>query len=119
MSETEPTAPRSIRPIGSMVLVRQDPEQETTSGGLIMPQGVRDRWNNFATVLAVGPGTTMPGGWLSQPDVNVGDRILFIRRAGTALIPDSREGGPEEFKDLLMLAESDIIGVVTPEKVEL
>ncbi len=90
--------------------MRQDPVKEKLDSGLYLPDVcARELQDDFATVIAVGPGRDLP------LEVQVGDRVLFKRRPGTALIPDKREGGPSEWTDLLMLRETDIIGVVTDE----
>jgi co-chaperonin GroES (HSP10) len=102
-----PTGNLALRPIHDQILVRQDPVKEKLDSGLYLPDvASRALQEDLATVLTVGPGAL---------EVQVGDRVLFKRRAGTALISDPREGGPEEWTDLLMLRETDIIGVVSDE----
>lgn len=107
---------RPPRPIHDQVLVRQDrPSERVGRAGLIYaPQG-EEHWPPFATVVAVGPGATDRFGERVPPGVAAGDRVLFKRRADTSLSPDSREGSTPGWEDLLMLRESDILGVVEPE----
>lgn len=96
-----------LRPIRDQVLVRQDPLLERLASGLYVPEtAARVLQEDYATVLAVGPACT---------ELAVGDRVLFARRPGTALITDPREGGREEWRDLLMLRETDVVGVITEE----
>ncbi len=100
----------NIRPIRDQVLVHQDPKQEKV-GSLYVPQG-SENYPDYGTILAVGPGTVSQGGQFIELNVRVGERVLFKRRANTALVPDAREDSGSEFKDLLMLRESDILAVV-------
>lgn len=102
-----------VRPLGDQVLVRQDPKKDRLASGLYVPErAARELQEDFATVLAVGPGRPGPSGDRIPVDVRVGDRVLFKRRPSTALVPDEREGDPNGWKDLLMLREDDIIGVL-------
>lgn len=102
-----------ITPIRDQILVRQDPPRDKI-GSLYVPQG-QEEYPPIATVLKVGPGLYGPDGARVPMDVKVGDRVMFKRRGSTALIPDSREGGREEWKNVLVLLESDIIGIVEDE----
>lgn len=104
------TQAMNIRPIRDQVLVRQDPKQEKV-GSLFVPQGSED-YPNHGTILAVGPGTVTQGGQFVELTVSVGQRVLFKRRPNTALVPDAREDSGSEFKNLLMLRESDILAIV-------
>ncbi len=103
----------NIRCLQDQVLVRQVAKKEKI-GSLYVPQG-SEQYPNEGTVLAVGPGKFYPGcASRIPPDVAVGDVVLFKRKPGSALIADSREGGPAEFKDLIMLREDDLLVVVLP-----
>ncbi len=107
-----------LRPLHDQILVRQDFLSEQTSGGILIPdsaaRALRDLQQDLATVIAVGPGKYGPNGERVAPDLLVGDRVLFRRRPGTALF-DGLEPGREEYRDLLMLTEDDVLGVVTEE----
>lgn len=108
-------AQRRVRPIHDQILVKQDPPRAMTKSGLLhVPDGL-ETWPPIATVIEVGPGRRDAGGQRVEPDVQIGDRVLFKRRASTALEPDSREPDPE-WPDLIMLEEADIIGVVCDEQ---
>lgn len=104
-----------IRPIGDQVLVRQDGAQQFVgkSSLIIAPQG-SEEWTPFGTVVAVGPGVVGPGGQRIEIDAGLvpGSRVMFKRKPGSALNPDSREGDPDDLNNLLMLREADIIGIV-------
>jgi len=104
---------QAVRPIKDQVLVKQDPSQERVGreGLLWAPQG-QEYWPSTGTVVDVGPGKH------NQPmdeGLAPGTRVLFKRRPMSALIPDTRLGGPEEFKGLLMLREEDILGIIEEE----
>lgn len=101
-----------ITPIKDQVIVRQDAPREKLDSGLYLPQGHRDLYEDFGTVLAVGPGRFTEGGHRIPMDVKVGDRVLFKRRPATALNRDSRETNPKEWENILVLKEDDILGVV-------
>ncbi len=95
----------NIRPLGAKVLVKQDPSRGQI-GLIFTPQG-SEEFDNYATVLAVGPGVL--------EDIKIGDRVLFKRQPGSALWPDSRDTGGEDLRDLLMLKEESIVGIITEE----
>jgi chaperonin GroES len=104
-----------VAPIKDRVIIRQDPKKERLASGLYLPDTAsRELQEDFGTVLAVGPGAVGPGGQRIPMEVAVGDRVLFKRRPSSALIPDEREGGPAEWKDVLVLREEDIIAVIDP-----
>lgn len=104
-------------PIKDQVAVRQDPlVGERTPGGLYVPDCARRTLQtDYATVLKVGPGDVLPGGERRVMDVKAGDRVLFQRTPDTALIPDGREGGRPEWKDVLMLPYEAIVSVLEDE----
>lgn len=107
-----------VRPIGNGVLVRQDrPLDKVGREGLIYaPQG-SETWPNIGTVVAVGSGRTNDHGVRVALDSGLvpGARVMFQRKPSTALEPDWREGNRPEWKDLLMLSEDDIIGIIEEE----
>lgn len=93
-----------LRPIRDQVIVRQDPPADRLKNGLYVPDSARrELYEDLGTVEGVGSNVL---------DVRVGDRVLFKRRPDSALIPDIREGGRDEWINLLVLREADIIGVI-------
>lgn len=93
-----------VRPIRDQVVVRQDPKQERLKSGLYLPDiASRELQEDIGTVLGVGPDAL---------SVQVGDRVIFRRRSGSALMPDPREGGPSEWKDVLILRDEDLVAVL-------
>ena len=97
----------TFRPLGDRVLVRRVEEEEKTRGGIIIPDTAKEKPQE-GEVIAVGPGARDENGKLQPLDVKVGDRILFGKWSGTEV----KLGG----EDLLIMKESDILGVLEPEK---
>ena len=92
------------------VLVRQSPKKERLESGLFIPdRAARELQEDTGVVVAVGPGSYGPEGVRIPVGVNVGDRVLFKRRPGSALCPDEREQHRLEWKDLIALREEDIL----------
>ncbi|MEE8203882.1 MAG: co-chaperone GroES [Alphaproteobacteria bacterium] len=92
-----------FRPLHDRVLVRRIEEGERTSGGIIIPDTVKEKPME-GEVLAVGSGVRNENGKLTPLDVKKGDRILFGKWSGTEVKIDGDE--------LLIMKESDIMGVI-------
>jgi chaperonin GroES len=97
----------AFRPLGDRVLVRRVEEEEKTRGGIIIPDTAKEKPQE-GEVIAVGPGARDDTGKIQPLDVKSGDRILFGKWSGTEVKLDG--------KDLLIMKESDILGVLEPEK---
>jgi chaperonin GroES len=97
----------AFRPLGDRVLVRRVEEEAKTKGGIIIPDTAKEKPQE-GEVLAIGPGARDESGKLQPLDVKVGDRILFGKWSGTEVKLDS--------EDLLIMKESDILGVLEPVK---
>ncbi|HEY3798662.1 MAG TPA: co-chaperone GroES [Caulobacteraceae bacterium] len=93
----------AFRPLGDRVLVRRVEEEEKTKGGIIIPDSAKEKPQE-GEVLAVGPGGRDDSGKLLPLDVKIGDRILFGKWSGTEVKLDG--------EDLLIMKESDILGVL-------
>ncbi len=92
-----------LRPLGNRVVVEPIEEDEVTPGGIVLPETAKEKPQQ-GKVLAVGPGERDEKGQRIPLDVQVGDRVLFAKYAGTEV---KLEG-----KKLLILRESDILAVV-------
>jgi len=92
-----------FRPLHDRVVVRRLEAEEKTSGGIIIPDTAKEKPQE-GEVVAVGPGARDDSGKLIEPSVSVGDRILFGKWSGTEV---KLEG-----EDLLIMKESDILGVI-------
>ena len=93
----------SIRPLHDRVLVKRVKEEEKTKGGIIIPDTAKEKPQE-GEVVAVGSGTLNDKGELRALDVKTGDRILFGKWSGTEV---KLEG-----EDLIIMKESDVLGVL-------
>ena len=93
----------TFRPLHDRVLVRRVEAEEKTAGGIIIPDTAKEKPQE-GEVLAVGAGTRDDAGKLVELDVKAGDRILFGKWSGTEVRLDG--------EDLLIMKESDILGIV-------
>jgi chaperonin GroES len=93
----------AFRPLGDRVLVRRVEEEEKTKGGIIIPDSAKEKPQE-GEVIGVGPGARDDNGKIQPLDVKVGDRILFGKWSGTEVKLDG--------EDLLIMKESDILGVL-------
>jgi len=96
----------TFRPLHDRVLVRRVEAEEKTAGGIIIPDTAKEKPQE-GEVIAVGPGARDEAGKLVPLDVKVGDRILFGKWSGTEI----RING----EDLLIMKESDVMGVIEAE----
>ena len=94
----------AFRPLGDRVLVKRVEEEEKTKGGIIIPDTAKEKPQE-GEVIAVGPGARDETGKVQPLDVKAGDRILFGKWSGTEVKLDGQ--------DLLIMKESDILGVVS------
>lgn len=92
-----------IRPLHDRVIVRRVEAETKTAGGLIIPDTATEKPIQ-GEVVSVGPGVRDEDGNVHPLDVKPGDRVLFSKWGGTEIKLDG--------EDLLVLKESDIIGVV-------
>lgn len=92
-----------VKPIGDRILVEVLDAEEITKGGIVLPDTAKEKPQQ-AKVLAVGKGRLLDDGKLVAPEVKTGDVILFGKYSGTELKLDDR--------NLLMLKEDDILGIV-------
>lgn len=93
----------SFKPLGSRVLIEPVEQEETTASGIILPETAKEKPQQ-GKVLAAGPGDRNDNGDRVAMDVKVGDIILFAKYSGTEVKMDG--------KKLLILRESDILGIV-------
>jgi chaperonin GroES len=94
-----------FRPLHDRVVVRRIDAEEKTAGGIIIPDTAKEKPQQ-GEVVAVGPGARSERGELIAPDVKAGDRVLFGKWSGTEVKLDGEE--------LLIMKESDIMGVIEP-----
>ena len=92
-----------FRPLHDRVVVRRVDAEEKTKGGIIIPDTAKEKPQE-GEVVAAGPGARDESGKLVPLDVKAGDRILFGKWSGTEVKIDG--------EDLLIMKESDVMGVV-------
>jgi chaperonin GroES len=92
-----------VRPIHDRILVRRVAEEEKTKGGIIIPDTAKEKPSQ-GEIVAVGPGGRDEAGKLIPIDLKVGDTVLFGKWSGTEVKIDGQ--------DLLIMKESDIMGVI-------
>jgi chaperonin GroES len=92
-----------FRPLHDRVLVRRVEQLEKTAGGIIIPDTAKEKPQE-GEVIAAGAGIKGEDGKITPLDVKAGDRILFGKWSGTEVRIDG--------EDLLIMKESDILGIV-------
>ena len=96
-----------FRPLHDRVVLRRLEEDERSSGGIIIPDTAKEKPMQ-GEVLAVGSGARNESGEITPLDVKAGDRVLFGKWSGTEVKIDGEE--------LLIMKESDIMGVIVGTK---
>lgn len=89
-----------LRPLGDRVLVKRIEEQETTVGGIIIPDAAKEK-AQMGAVLAVGAGKLDMAGNRIPLQIKAGDKIYFGKYSGT-----------EAGKEYLIIKEDEILGVL-------
>ena len=92
-----------FRPLHDRVVVRRTGAEEKTKGGIIIPDTAKEKPQE-GEVVTVGLGVRDDNGNMVGLDVKAGDRVIFGKWSGTELVVDG--------EDVLVMKESDIIGVI-------
>ena len=93
----------AFRPLGDRVLVKRVEEEQKTKGGIIIPDTAKEKPQE-GEVIAAGAGAKADDGKVTPLDVKAGDKILFGKWSGTEVKVNG--------EDLLIMKESDILGIV-------
>jgi chaperonin GroES len=93
-----------FRPLHDRVVVKRIDAEDKTAGGIIIPDSAKEKPSQ-GEILSVGPGGRDEAGKLIPIDLKVGDRVLFGKWSGNEVKLDGQE--------LLIMKESDIMGVLT------
>jgi chaperonin GroES len=92
-----------FRPLHDRVVIRRIEGEEKTKGGIIIPDTAKEKPQE-GEVIAVGPGARDENGKVVPLDLKAGDRVLFGKWSGSEVKIDD--------EDLLIMKESDIMGVI-------
>jgi chaperonin GroES len=92
-----------FRPLHDRVVIRRIEGEDKTKGGILIPDTVKEKPQE-GEIVAVGPGARDESGKLIAIEVKAGDRVLFGKWSGSEVKIDG--------EDLLIMKESDILGVV-------
>jgi chaperonin GroES len=96
-------AKTKFRPLHDRVVVKRIDADERSKGGIIIPDTAKEKPSQ-GQVVAVGPGGRDENGKLIPIDIKAGDKVLFGKWSGTEVVLDG--------EDLLIMKESDIMGVI-------
>jgi len=97
------TSKPKIRPLGGKVLVERLEAEETTKGGIVLPDTAKEKPQK-GTVLAVGDGKLLDDGGRAKFQVSAGDTVMFSSYAGTEIKVDGNE--------YMLMDESDILAIL-------
>jgi chaperonin GroES len=92
-----------LRPLGDRVVVKPTPREEMTKSGIVLPDTAKEKPQEGA-VLAIGPGRILDDGKREAMDVQVGNKVLYAKYAGTEFKVDGEE--------LLIVSQKDILAIV-------
>ncbi|MEL6269722.1 MAG: co-chaperone GroES [Chloroflexota bacterium] len=93
----------NVKPLGDRVLVKPLDKETETSSGLLLPETAKEKPQE-GEILAVGTGKRDDDGERIALDVEVGNRVIFAKYAGTEIKMDGEK--------LLIMKESDILGII-------
>ena len=94
----------TVKPLGDRIFVKVSDSEEKTAGGILLPDSAKEK-PQVGEVSAVGPGKRNDDGSRQEPEVKVGDKVLYSKYAGT----DIKLAGEE----YVLLSEKDILATVS------
>ncbi len=94
----------SIQPLGDRILIKPLEAEETTKGGIVLPDTVKEKPQE-GKVVAVGSGKVSDGGKVQPVSVKVGEVVLYGKYSGTEVT--SKDG-----EELLIVREEDILAII-------
>ena len=93
----------SIQPIGDRIVVERESSEETTAGGILLPDSAKDKPSR-GMVVSVGTGRLLDDGSRSELQLKVGDRVIFSSYAPEELTVNDQE--------YLLMREDDVLAVI-------
>lgn len=92
----------TLKPLGDRIVLKRLPQEEKTSGGIILPDTAQEKPMK-GEVVAIGPGKTLENGEKTRMEVEVGQTVLFGKYSGTEVKIDG--------EDFTILEQREILGV--------
>ena len=92
-----------LQPLGDRVVIKREESEETTAGGILLPDSAKDKPAR-GQIVSVGNGRLWDDGSRGELQVKVGDRVIFSSYGGETLNLDDEE--------LLLMREDDILAVI-------
>jgi len=93
---------KNLRPLGDRVVVKQEPSEEKTLSGIVLPDTAKEK-PQIGTVIAVGSGRVLDNGQKVPVEVKVGDKVIYAKYGGTEVKLDNEE--------YIILQERDILAI--------
>ena len=93
----------TVQPLGDRVFVKVSAAEEKTAGGIFLPDNAQEK-PQVGEIAAIGPGKRNDDGSRQDPEVKIGDKVLYSKYAGTDI-----KLGSEEY---VLLSEKDILAIV-------
>lgn len=93
----------NLTPLGDRIVVQRQEAEETTAGGILLPDAARDKPSR-GVVISIGDGKLLESGERAPMQVKVGDQVLF-----TTYGPEELKVGDDEF---LLMRESDVLAII-------
>jgi chaperonin GroES len=93
----------TVKPLGDRVFVKVSASEEKTAGGILLPDSAKEK-PQVGEIAAVGPGKRNEDGTRQEPELKVGDKVLYSKYAGTDI-----KLGTDEY---VLLSEKDILAIV-------
>jgi len=92
-----------LKPLGDKVVVERLEAEETTRGGIVLPDTAKEKPKR-GKIVAVGAGRTLDSGEVAKPTVKKGDEVIFSSFAGTEITVDGEE--------MLIMSTDDILAIL-------
>jgi chaperonin GroES len=93
----------NIKPLGDRVVIKALEQDEVTPSGIVLPDNAKEKPQE-GEIIAVGSGKVLDNGTRLDPEVKVGDRVIYSKYAGTEIKKDGQE--------YLILSERDILAIL-------
>lgn len=93
----------TVKPLGDRVFIKVSASEEKTAGGILLPDTAKEK-PQIGEIVSVGPGKRNDDGSRQEPEIKVGDKVLYSKYAGTDI-----KLGTDEY---VLLSEKDILAIV-------